>query len=244
MGRKPTIEQKVDLSLKQGRLAARIAEHQRKAARFLRSSEDQDTYDFEGVEVFVDGEDGEVALEQPQVDPFKLPDGPVPEKLKLALPSAMSERVRKERRLASATDQEIQLREGQCNDALQGIRLALGKKAFLFRTQVRQGGAKTGKTRPWDAIHSADASLREHAQIYRTSRGALEKLKPPRETLEKYRPLDVKDLKTSTTLLDTSNHGQKHDTLPWFWYLDVAGDMEAADQMTECGFLLSTDGLR
>jgi hypothetical protein len=119
------------------------------------------------------------------------------------------------------------------NDALQSIRLALGKKAFLFQTQIRPGGAKTGKTRPWDNIHSADAELRHAAQLYQASRAAISNLARP-DLLGRYPKLEQKDLKTSTTLLDTSVHGQKHDKLPWFWYFDVAGDSEANDQMHEC----------
>jgi len=33
--------------------------------------------------------------------------------------------------------QELELRQGQANDALEGLRLALGNKSLLFRTKVR-----------------------------------------------------------------------------------------------------------
>ncbi|KAF8233015.1 hypothetical protein L208DRAFT_1268929, partial [Tricholoma matsutake] len=54
---------------------------------------------------------------------------------------------------------ETELRSGQCNDNLKGIRLMLGKKAFLFITKIRPKGPKTGKTKSWDGIHSTDQAL-------------------------------------------------------------------------------------
>ena len=71
-----------------------------------------------------------------------------------------------EQGLDRTAELEIELRIGQCNDALKAVRLALGKKAFLFRTQIRPKGPKTGKTKSWDGIHAADQTLRLHAQIY------------------------------------------------------------------------------
>jgi len=219
------------------------------AGRFLSSRADPDEYDFDGDGIFYDGDDGEIAFGGADEAPNGLfasnSRTSVPEKFNLTLPSAMTARLRKERNLSLATDREIQLRIGQCNDALQGVRLALGKKAFLFRTQIRPKGPKTGKTRSWGGIHTADSALREQAQIYRAARTALQKLEPPQEILQKYQVLEPKDLKTSTTLLDDSIRGQKHERLPWFWSLDVAGDVTAAEQMLECKYpkLSSYQGL-
>lgn len=235
LGRKPPTEQKLDLSNKRGRLASRIAEHQIRANRYLLAGGDPDQYDFDTEGVFYEDEEGQISLGYP--DPFTSPDtAAVPERFKLTLPSSLSRDVRTARRLTLATEKEIQLRVGQCNDALQGVRLALGKKAFLFRTQIREKGPKTGKTKSWDSIHHTDDSLRENAQIYRLARAALETLDAGPDILMKYQALDPKHLKTSTTLLDDSIHRQKHDHLPWFWYLDVAGDVTAAEQMLECEF--------
>jgi len=39
--------------------------------------------------------------------------------------------------LATMASQELELRQGQANDALEGLRLALGHKSLLFRTKVR-----------------------------------------------------------------------------------------------------------
>jgi len=39
--------------------------------------------------------------------------------------------------LATMASQELELRQGQANDALEGLRLALGHKSLLFQTKVR-----------------------------------------------------------------------------------------------------------
>jgi len=38
--------------------------------------------------------------------------------------------------LVTMASQELELRQGQANDALEGLRLALGHKTLLFRTKV------------------------------------------------------------------------------------------------------------
>ena len=39
--------------------------------------------------------------------------------------------------LATMARQELELRQGQADDALEGLRLALGHKALLYRSKVR-----------------------------------------------------------------------------------------------------------
>ena len=39
--------------------------------------------------------------------------------------------------LVTIPSQELDLRQGQANDALEGLRLALGHKTLVFRTKVR-----------------------------------------------------------------------------------------------------------
>ena len=53
---------------------------------------------------------------------------------------------------------------------------------------------------------------------------------------DRFQVLETKHLKTSTTLLDPRQDGFKHVQLPWFWYLDVAGDSISASHLKECKF--------
>ena len=193
-------------------------------------------YGYEPSELFEVASDGEIELMKLRnlQDPFiHIGTGPRPECYQITMPSSMKKDLR-QRNLADAARLELRLRAGQCNDSLQGVRLALGKKAFLFRTQIRPNGPKTGKTRPWDTIHSTDHSLRLYAQIYRSAREAMIALPESAELLARYELLKTEHLKTSTTLLDPAESGWKHAELPWFWYLDVAGDSVTSDQMKEC----------
>ena len=121
------------------------------------------------------------------------------------------------------------------------IWLALGQKAFLFHTQIRPKGPKTGKTKSWDGIHVVDQMLRLHAQIYRSAREALIDLQASKLITDRFKPLEAAQLKTSTTLLNPSESGWKHGQLPWFWYLDVAGDSISATHLRECKSLASHD---
>ena len=59
-----------------------------------------------------------------------------PEKIPLLIPSAIGNKNLKSDRLQALASQEMKLRVGQANDSLEGLRLALGHKALLFRTRV------------------------------------------------------------------------------------------------------------
>jgi hypothetical protein len=59
-----------------------------------------------------------------------------PEKMLLVLPSSLELTDLHRFGLMNLATQELKLRKGQANDALDKLRLALGHKALLFRTQV------------------------------------------------------------------------------------------------------------
>jgi hypothetical protein len=60
----------------------------------------------------------------------------LPEKMLLFLPSSVELTDLHRFGLMNLATQELKLRKGQANDALDKLRLALGHKALLFRTQV------------------------------------------------------------------------------------------------------------
>ena len=237
VGRSPTVKEQIEITKRRSKLLTRITDHQRRAYRYLGlEGMEQAENEYNPSELFEVATDGEIELVKQKnlSDPFINPGTSTrPECYQVVMPSSMKKDLRP-RHLAEARHLELRLRAGQCNDSLQGVRLALGKKAFLFRTQIRPKGPKTGKTRPWDSIHSADQSLRLHAQIYRSAREAMTGLPDSGELLGRYELLKTEHLKTSTTLLNPAESGWKSAELPWFWYLDVAGDSESSAQMKEC----------
>ena len=245
VGTAPTTLEQIEITKRRSRLLNRITDHQRRAHQYLQTVlPEDDDYSFEPSEVYMVGLDGELDLVTNALasNPFLSREaGPRPECFRISLPSGMSKTVRGVHGLDHAAELEVQLQVGQCNDALKAIRLALGQKAFLFRTQIRPKGPKTGKTKSWDGIHAVDQTLRLHAQIYRSAREALIDLQASKLITDRFKPLETAQLKTSTTLLNPSESGWKHGQLPWFWYLDVAGDSISATHLRECKSLASHD---
>ncbi|KAH8982005.1 hypothetical protein EDB86DRAFT_2767745, partial [Lactarius hatsudake] len=65
---------------------------------------------------------------------------------------------------------EAKLRYAQANDSIHRIRLALGFKSALFRTQVRSAQTQKTKTRAWTAVQNVDTTVHEHARNYGMAR--------------------------------------------------------------------------
>ncbi|TFK58147.1 hypothetical protein BDN72DRAFT_739597, partial [Pluteus cervinus] len=139
-----------------------------------------------------------------------------PENDVVMLPSTLGKDLYETLRLKSLIKAERELRCGQANDALDDLRLELSKKAFLH-VEKRGEPSKDHRTRGWAAINQADEKVKDLALIYRTARRALVILGLKHERMEKYQPLLDAQLTSSTTLLDTTKHGQTYEKLPWFW---------------------------
>ena len=60
-----------------------------------------------------------------------------PEHMSIFMPSSLQFADIQRLGLVTMASQELELRQGQANDALEGLRLALGHKTLLFRTKVR-----------------------------------------------------------------------------------------------------------
>ena len=85
------------------------------------------------------GEDGEINLLPCPVssNPFNdIGVGSRPETLVIGMPSSMTSETIMEQGIVEVAKLEVKLQSGQCNDNLKGIRLMLGKKAFLFIVKI------------------------------------------------------------------------------------------------------------
>lgn len=229
------------MSQRRGKLSARIATHQHRARDFLAvtaEEEDDRTFSYEDDHIFVEGTDGLVKLipAVPDIDVFSAGSIDLPEKFKLAMPSSIGLDKCHNRRLQYAVKSEIQLRTGQCEDALQAIRMTIGKKAFLFQNEVRKAVTKVHKTKSFTQVQAVTTSLQYHAQLYRLARTVLLDLNADRQIVSRFKILGADDLRTTTTFLDPGIKGQhlKHKNLAWFWFLDLKGDSEDNNVMTEC----------
>lgn len=232
------MQEQIDIAQRRARLGTRITGHQRQAAKFLDLTDEEEddlSYSYHDTHIFVDDDNGDPQLLPVPMVAFRSYDATdTSECFLLAMPSSLGGKTCAERKLEMAVKAELQLREGQMNDALQAVRLAIGKKAFVFRTNVRSAGSKKVKTRAYTLVQSIDTTLRYHAQLYRRARIAAEALGASSELLTKFQSLEPEDLKTSTTFLNSKVSGMKHKHLSWFWYMDVEGDSLDDNVMQEC----------
>ena len=144
VGRHQTVQEKLEIAQHRGKLLTRISAHQHRAWQWLQlteEEEDDQSYSYQDTHHFLENADGDIWL-APSVYNG---DGngseqdallEKPECFKLALPSTLGMMMCKGRHLQAAIDAELELRTGQANDALQGVRQAIARKAFVFRTEV------------------------------------------------------------------------------------------------------------
>src|ERR1700723_722615 len=93
---------------------------------------------------FVEDDRGDIQLLAPDSNKSTFRQEAV-EKLEafwLGMPSNIGRETCVNRRLEVAVQAELLLREGQMNDALQAVRFAIGKKAFVFRTNIWSAKSK------------------------------------------------------------------------------------------------------
>jgi hypothetical protein len=130
--------------------------------------------------------------------------------------------------------QEKALRIGQMNDSLHCLRLAISRKAVIFRNGLRSSRSKNQKTRSWDEILQVDGSVRHHVRMYCRARAAFIALGADPSETARFQPLTRGQLSVTTARIDPSLRGQRDSSLAWFWSMDVQADGQAAHGMTEC----------
>jgi hypothetical protein len=153
---------------------------------------------------------------------LKAPDGSGmdsgnPEDVLILLPSSLGWKWCSSHNAKSLAMKEAQLRHAQANDAIHQIRLALGFKSALFRTQVRPADTQQTKTRAWNAIHNVDSTLSEHARLYGMARNAYEMLRNKTTITAALPPLNREDLRIATLVLGSEATGQRNTQRSWIW---------------------------
>ncbi|KAI5993816.1 hypothetical protein F5J12DRAFT_785937 [Pisolithus orientalis] len=153
-------------------------------------------------------------------DPF-LPDCPGHQEVSdVPLPSYIRVQYFHDIGLSSLVEQEIHLRQGQANDALHELCLALMDKAMIFCTDVWKGGNYKMTTCAWGWISNA-----ETMQLIALGAGE--------DILGKYQELNRADLTVSATIADPNARGHCNNTLAWFWTMDLPWDSAKNDRMSE-----------
>ncbi|KAH8984881.1 hypothetical protein EDB86DRAFT_2833343 [Lactarius hatsudake] len=141
-------------------------------------------------------------------------ESPNAEDIPILLPSSLGWEWCSSHGVKSLAMKEAKLRYAQANDCIHRIRLALGFKSALFRTQVRDARTQKTKTRAWTAVHSVDSTVHEHARNYSMARDAYLKVQEASGDVPELPPLQPTDLRVSTAILGAAQVGQRNKQLP------------------------------
>lgn len=232
LGRNASIKERLDLAERQQRLQTRIDDFHVSAAQ-LWPVDDEDLWlegrAVESIDILpTDSE------EEEEFPPHHAVAREGPEKALLLLPSMIGLDKCIALGYESFAQQEKALRVGQMNDSLYGLRLAISRKAVVFRDGLRSSKSKNQKTRSWDEILQVDGSVRHHARVYCRARTAFKSLGADALEMARFQPLTRAQLSVTTARIDPSLRGQRDSSLAWFWSMDVQADGQAAHGMNEC----------
>jgi hypothetical protein len=129
---------------------------------------------------------------------------------------------------------ESRLREGQLNDSLHHIRIALGHKSYLFRNNIRPARTQRLKTRAWAEVHAVESTVQHHARVYNRARKSMVDLGADSSLLDRYKVLEPQDLRIDTAIIAPDVRGQRNKSLPWFWSMDIRRDADVGAWMNDC----------
>lgn len=240
LGKRPSITQKNDLAERRHRLKIRIDKFHREANKIIHIPEE----DFIPVCIINDGEDipdlsmtaNEIQATDDDIDwePEVDDEETVPEAIQLLLPSTLTHARRTRLQIEEIATQEVQLREGQANDALEGVRNSLAQVSLVFRTKVRESKSVYTRTRSWNEVQRSNLQVQQHVSRYRTARNALIQLRAPSEILDQFLEVRPEHMKMPGDIIEANRIGQRSDSLAWFWRLDADRSGTQEGWMKEC----------
>lgn len=233
LGRRLSTAQKTDLLNQRQRLESHITSFEQRMIALLNISEDTEWITNAGKSRATDDSGDESS----DLDANTLPEvSMTPELDMLCLPSSLAPGEVQRNSLDSIAMVEAELRQGQINDSLQGLRLALGEKSLSFRADVRNADSQRTSQRAWDNVHKHDADARKHRNMYSHARAALSRLGYFPEFLSTLHNITEQDMKLSGDVTEENRYGQRSDTLAWFWHLNdgLSAEDPLSPHMREC----------
>lgn len=225
--------QKTDLLKRRQRLEARITAFEQRVAVLLNISEDTQWSTEVGRLRHAEDSADELSDDDPgQYSEMLI----TPEVDMLSFPSSLDVGEIARNSLEAIAMVEAELRRGQINDALHGLRLALGEKSLCFRAEVRNAHSQRTSQRAWGNVHRYDGEARKHRKMYNHARAALTRLSIFPEFLATLHDITEQDMKMSGDVTEENRYGQRSDTLAWFWRLDdgLSGEDNLSPRMKEC----------
>ena len=249
----PTPDQQRDITLKRARLQDRVDTFEKQAANFIHAASDGEDDSWEDTcarhaDIGVEFDDIDEELEddaectpsasghgQIQMSEIGPTNGGVDaEHISLNLPSHWGHDWCNKNSAEDLAKAELRLRQGQLNDTLHHIRISLGHKSYLFRNDVRPARTQRLKTRAWAEVHASESTVQHHARVYMCARQAIVHLGAGPSLLDQYKVLTRKDLSVKTSRIAPHVRGQRNQSLPWFWTMDVRRDADVGEWMEDC----------
>jgi hypothetical protein len=156
----------------------------------------------------------------------------LPELVVLPLPSnIISSKVGPSIESLKSTERE--LRKGQANDALEGVRIGLANKSLLLLTDVNQSKSTKQSTRAWASVRNCQTQILFHARSYQRAWHALQCVGTQKD-MEIYQKLEQKDLVVVKDITKVKRYGQGSYSLAWFWRIGPSQNELTGQWMEEC----------
>lgn len=239
---KPTMTQQLKVNRLRTRLGKQIRDFIRSSSSFLPSLEEVDLKavhyesintpeeEFVEPEELADGflEEDNISQEDEETEALSI----VPESVILPLPSNIVSATYK-LGLDSLISVERELRKGQANDALEGLRIGLANKSLLLLTEVNQSKSTKQSTRAWSSVRNTQSQILVHARGYQRAFGALKTIGTP-EDLLLYQTLEERHLVVVKDITNAKRFGQGSETLAWFWRIGPSKNLMTGQWMEEC----------
>ncbi|KAG2005829.1 hypothetical protein CC2G_002197 [Coprinopsis cinerea AmutBmut pab1-1] len=225
-----TDQQRLDLSKRRENLQAAINAFYEDAA-VLFPNVNFDDLQCEGAPegtVEIDGDDEGNRDDNPR-NPFSISQNE-PEDVEIPLPSSF---VDLPHTLGSAAAKELKLRIAQADDALESVRIEIGHKSYLYRSNIRLANGKQQRLRGYSAVKAVDKSMRLYIKAYNRARWALGRLGAEEETRQRYKEVKREDTRAITAVYEPNARNQRNVALSWIWTMDVEGDSANSEYLEE-----------
>jgi hypothetical protein len=232
-GAKHTSEETQAIHNRQGRIQKLIDRFEHQADGFILHQLDMDVPDLSTIDDYSEYDTADLPGGLPDLDaqPSACPthhpairtsdgsgiDHLNPEDLPIPLPLSVGWDWCVTHHCTSLAAKEAQLCVAQANDSIHKLRLALGYKSAIFRTQVRSANSQQKKTRAWNAVKSVEITVHENVCIYSMAHNAYRTLRQAYPTGPDLPQLLPKDLHIATLILGSEKTGQRNKQRSWIW---------------------------
>jgi hypothetical protein len=135
--------------------------------------------------------------------------------------------------IESLISTERELRKGQANDALEGVRIGLANKSLLLLTDVNQSKSTKQSTRAWASVRNCQSQILFHARSYQRAWQALKCIGTPND-LVIYQKLEQNHLVVVKDITKVKRYGQGSYSLAWFWGIGPSQNELTGQWMEEC----------